>query len=44
LGVMADTKKKRGVENFKVILLGNTFVGKTCIFERITRGEYNENI
>lgn len=31
------------VENFKVILLGNTNVGKTCIFDRITRDEFNPN-
>ena len=27
-----------------MILLGNTFVGKTCIFERITRGGYSEGV
>ena len=32
------------IENLKVILLGNTNVGKTCIFDRITRGEFNENV
>lgn len=26
-----------------MILLGNTYVGKTCIFDRITRGNYNDN-
>lgn len=41
---MAENQKKRGIENFKVILLGNTFVGKTCIFERITRGDYNDGV
>ena len=35
-------REKRQIENFKVLLLGNLNVGKTCIFDRVTRNEYNE--
>ena len=35
-------REKRQIENFKVILLGNMNVGKTCIFDRITRNDFNE--
>ena len=35
---------KKILENLKVILLGNTNVGKTCVFERIIHGEFNENV
>ena len=34
---------RRKIENFKMILLGNTNVGKTCIFDRVTRNEFNEH-
>ena len=27
-----------------MILLGDANVGKTCIFDRITKGTYNENV
>ena len=38
---MQKASKKRGVEAFKVILLGFSNVGKTCIFDRITHGNFN---
>lgn len=36
-------KHKRGIEKFKVILLGDVNVGKTCIFDRITRNKFNDS-
>ena len=40
----AGTVPKRKIENFKVILLGATNVGKTCIFDRVTKNYFNEAV
>ena len=39
---VSSSRQTKKIENLKVILLGDSNVGKTSIFERITKGGYNE--